>query len=724
MTEPSLLDFLTAKLRFWRRQPDEVPSLRRLWQEEESSEHAPGETESVAHDESSPRQSWIPRIRLQRGDGPPPMAMASALILILVGLAMISGPDPRPAVAVVLLGGAAGAAFFALRRGEIPQAAESESPDVFATDPPPRPLLFVAAAVASIITGVAAVDNRAGPGLFLTWIAATALATVAATTSPGDGHRLRRAIRAWFEQEQWSLSLRRSAALPLLIVVGALIVRTGALAVVPAEMVSVHAEFFLSVLRAGQPDPPIVFPWGSGGLEPIPVYLEAVCATLAGGLSFMSFKLGTLLAGLVTLPLIYLLGVELGGRPTGVAGMALAAVGFWPDLVSRTGLSDGWYPPFAAAALLLLVRGVRRARRLDFAAAGVVIGLAIQTTSFARSLTALAVVLVGAAWIPAGPEQRRKLLAGLGVVLILAAIAGLPTLVAARSAPTDAGTLWWLGAANGARDHGMASGLVERFVRAVVMPVWSDGPVWIHGGGLRPALDRVAGAFLVLGTALAVLGVVLRRRLVDALFLLSVPLLMLPAVLAPLDPAMAPSPVRCGGAIAPVFVLAGAGFASVIGALARSIASGPGRRIAAVAAIGAVALSALAGRAVVRGSFAETWDRSAWNASELGEVVRGAMAMGVPLERARVVPHPHWVDTRIVGAEAGHPERDLAIDPRAVDTAAGRAGPQLYLVHPDDHRTLRTLKEKLPGATVIQFESRKGNRPFLAVVDLSMSGGE
>jgi hypothetical protein len=724
MTEPSLLDFVTAKLRFWRRQPDGLPSLRRLWLDNESREHGSADAESTAKDESSARRFRIPTIRLQGGDGPPPMAVASALVLTLVGLAMIGGPDPHVAVATVLFGGAVGAVFFAVRLGEIPQPDASETADAAATDPRFRPALVCAAAVACIVTGVSAAGNRAGPGLFLAWIAAVALAAGATTTSPGDGRRAWRAIRARIDRKQWSFNLPRFAMLPVLLVVGALIVRTRALAVIPTEMVSFHAEFILSVLRAGQPDPPIVFPWGSGGLEPIPVYLEAVLAPLVGGLSFMSFKLGTLLAGLATLPLIYLLGVELGGRPTGVAGTALAAVGFWPDLVSRTGLSDGWYPPFAAAALLLLVRGVRLARRLDFAAAGVVIGLAIQTTSFARSLTALAVVVVGAAWFPAGPEQRRKLLAGLGVVLILAVIAGLPTLVAARSAPVDGGALWWLGAANGARDHGIASGLVERFARAVAMPLWSDGPVWVHGGGMRPALDRVAGAFLVLGTALAIVGVVLRRRLVDALFLLSVPLLVLPAVLAPLDPAMAPSPVRCGGAMAPVFVLAGAGFASAIGALARSIGSPLGRRVAVAAAIGAVALSALAGRSVVRGTFAETWDRSAWNASELGGVVRGAVAIGVPLERARVVPHPHWVDTRLVGAEAGHPKSDLAIDPQAVRNAAGRAGPQLYLLHPDDHRTLRTLKERLPSAAVIRFESRTGNRPFLAVIDLTTNGGE
>jgi len=509
----------------------------------------------------------------------------------------------------------------------------------------------------------------------------------------------------------------------MLLIAGALLVRTSELARIPAEMLSVHAELLLSVLQAGQPHPPIVFPWGPGGLEPIPVFLDAVLAPLAGGLSFASLKLGTLLAGLVTLPLIYLLGREVGGRAAGLGGMALAAVGTWPNVVSRIGLTEGWYPPFAAAALLLLLRGIRRNRRIDFVAAGIVIGLAIQTVSMARSLVLMAVVLVGVALISAGTERRRRLIAGFGVVLIFAVVAGLPTLAATTSPPLEDAPLWWFGAADGSRAQSTVSGIGERSARVLLLPLWSDGPAWNHGGGERPALDRVAGALLVLGVGLAATGAIRRRRLLDGLLLISVPLLMLPAILVPLDPGLAPSPLRCGGALAPVFALAGLGLASVARAAAASLAAPIGRGIAAVATILLVGLSALAGWTVVHGSFAQTWNHSAWNTSELGEVARGALALGVPIDRIRVVPYPHWVDTRLVGAETGFPGTDMALDQESVDRVASRPGPQAYLIHPRDHRSLQILRKRVPTATTFEHSSKVEGKNFLVFIDLSVVGG-
>jgi len=729
MSDPNLLEFLIAKLRFRQTPTGGMPSLRQLWSEDGTSgiEEEVEELESEPHSidieppkQRTPRRSWLAAAGAVHTGGPPPLAVISAVILTLAGLAMLHN-EHGVAVAVVLLIGAAGAVFFAVKRGETPVYAEIS--DETGDHAGFRPLLAGAAAVACIITGGAALDNQAGVVLLPAWLASMALATAAVTASQGDGMGLRRWLANRMSTESRALALPSTIALPLLIVIAAVLVRTHHLATVPAEMLSVHAEFVLAIVRAGQPFPPVVFPWGPGGLEPVPVYLGAILATLGGGLSFTSLKLGTLLAGLATLPVIYLLGREVGGRPAGLAGMALAAVGLWPDLVSRIALADGWYLPLAAAAVLFLLRGVRRARRFDFVAAGLVIGLAIQTTSMARSLVAMAVVMLGAAWIPAGRERRRRLLAGLGLVLVFTLVAGLPTLVAARPSTTVVGPAWWLGAAEGARDHDTMTGLVERSGRALIMPLWSDGPSWNHGGGSRPALDPAAAVLLVLGAAwLAVTGV-LHRRLVNILLLISVPLALLPAALASLDPAMAPSPLRCCGAVAPIFAIAGAGLASIVRATASSLAPPTGRLIATVVVGMFVGFSAFAGHTVVHSTFAETWDGGSWNASELAEVARGAMALGVAPERARVVPFPHWVDTRLVAVEAGLPGDDLAIDPRAVRQAARRPGPQLYLVHPGDRETLRVLGEILPDAEIVDHPSRVPGKSFLAVINVAAPGG-
>ena len=97
------------------------------------------------------------------------------------------------------------------------------------------------------------------------------------------------------------------------------------------------------------------------------------------------------------------------------------------------------------------------------------------------------------------------------------------------------------------------------------------------------------------------------------------------------------------------------------------------------------------------------------------------MALGVLEEHARVVPYPHWVDTRLVAVEAGLPGRDLAINPDEVERATRWPGPQLYLVHPDDSRSLATLADRLPAATVTRHPSRVEGKLFVSVTILAGS---
>jgi hypothetical protein len=228
---------------------------------------------------------------------------------------------------------------------------------------------------------------------------------------------------------------------------------------------------------------------------------------------------------------------------------------------------------------------------------------------------------------------------------------------------------------------------------------------------------------LVIGTTLMGIGAVRCRRLDNVLLLASVPILMLPAILAAVKPEMAPSPMLCSGAMAPIFVLSGIGLASVVSAVAGVFAKPAGRRLGVGLAILAVALSMMSGRAVVFHSFAESWERNTWNTSELGEAVRGAMAVGVPPDRAWVVPYPYWVDTRLVAAEAGMVGSDLALAPDRVQATAEQGGPQLFLVNPADNRTIRTLAKVLPEVRPIWRPSRVSGKEFLLFLNLSTTGG-
>ena len=143
-------------------------------------------------------------------------------------------------------------------------------------------------------------------------------------------------------------------------------------------MFSDQAEKLLDVSDVLNGKPSIFFPRNTGR-EAVQFYLTAAIASWLGtGLSFISLKLGTVLAGFLTLPYIYLLGKEIGGKRIGLFAVTLAAIAYWPNVISRVGLRFPFYPLFAAPALYYFIRGLRRQNRNDFIWSGIAVGFGLH----------------------------------------------------------------------------------------------------------------------------------------------------------------------------------------------------------------------------------------------------------------------------------------------------------------------------------------------------------
>jgi 4-amino-4-deoxy-L-arabinose transferase-like glycosyltransferase len=125
-------------------------------------------------------------------------------------------------------------------------------------------------------------------------------------------------------------------------------------------------------------------------------YLQNHFVTLLGrdldGLRMLSVVMGTL-----TVPGVYLLGRALFDRPTALAGAVFLAT-FPPHIqFSRLGLNNIADPLFGTFALAFLARGFKHNRRVDFVAAGVMLGLTQYWYELGRTLFPLLVV-VWCAW--------------------------------------------------------------------------------------------------------------------------------------------------------------------------------------------------------------------------------------------------------------------------------------------------------------------------------------
>ncbi len=385
LQEPSVLDYVKARLRFWEKAPP-------LWESLPTRPPAPapeGEKDSEGR-EPTPPDSMPPArvIRL------PWRSLLAALLALIAQLTF----EPRPGVE---RSGLTGILLYLLAAAAVLWAALSQEwrlelppPEEQNEDPltlPLRPLL--------IGTGLLLVSFLAFGGnqfnVFNTslWLAGIFLV----------------AFSFWQRSPRTRKNpffTKPSTRLLVMLVVAALALffRASQLDAVPPEMNSDHAEKLLDVYDVLQGQTRIFFERNTGR-EAFQFYLTALVVKVFGtGVSFTSLKLGTLLCGLATLPFIYLLGKETAGRGAGLIAVTLAAVAYWPNVITRVALRFSLYPLITAPVLYFLLRGLRTRRRNDFILAGLVLGIGLHTYTPVRILPFVVLTAIGLYWL----HQRRS----------------------------------------------------------------------------------------------------------------------------------------------------------------------------------------------------------------------------------------------------------------------------------------------------------------------------
>jgi hypothetical protein len=97
----------------------------------------------------------------------------------------------------------------------------------------------------------------------------------------------------------------------------------------------------------------------------------------------------------------------------------------------------------------------------------------------------------------------------------------------------------------------------------------------------------------------------------------------------------------------------------------------------------------------------------------MGQVIRDfADTVGTP-DTAWVVPYPYWVDTRLVGMNAGYPTKDYAIPPDQLQSTLALSGPKLFLIDTQDRQTVTTLNSLYPSGFLKEYQSKYPDKNFL-----------
>jgi hypothetical protein len=525
----------------------------------------------------------------------------------------------------------------------------------------------------------------------------------------------------WLTSPEWVLRINRVA---LLVLIGAGVViffRMYDLPNLPAEMISDHREKLEDVRDVLNGQTSIFFPRNTGR-EALQMYLTAAIAQWMGtGLSHMSLKIGTVLAGLLTLPYVYLFAKEIGGVRVGLLAVFLAGIAYWPNVISRFGLRFPLYPWFVAPTLYYLLRALRNSNRNDYILSGLALGIGLHGYTPIRILPLVVVTAVGLYLLHKQAAGRRvQAVLGLAVLTLVSVIVFLPLLrYISDPVHPEYREIFFYRSFTRAFDTEQPLSAPAGFLffgnlyRAMTMFGWDDGEIWVHSVTHRPALDVISAALFYLGLALLVWRYFQKRHWQDLFLILSIPMLMLPSILSLAFPAENPALNRMGGAIVPVFAIVALAFDAFLSALERR--KGSLGRALAWGLAGILLLGAsLQNYDLVFRQYRESFDLSSWNTSEMGKVIREYADTVGSLQNAWVVPYPYWVDTILVGIHAGE-LRDFALPQERLSETLAVSGNKMFLFFGEDAATREILRQMYPQGLLQQYPSRV-NKPFLIYI--------
>lgn len=361
-----------------------------------------------------------------------------------------------------------------------------------------------------------------------------------------------------------SMRIFRPALFVLLITLIGAFLRVHRLAEFPPALFWDEGYDGLDALRVAQIFVHPIFFEGNNGREPLTIYLQAMGIILWGAIPW-TLRIVPAMIGIVTIPMTYRLGAEIFGGDArakfiGVLAAGMLAVSFWHVALARLSLRVISFPLFNALTVWLFWRAWNRQRKIDFAGAGVALGITLYTYLAARFLPFILIGFIVAAFALAVTRRgeypqinSRKLLIGDSVMLGATIIIALPLLAYFGQNP-EAFLLRPSSISIFAYDPtGGATSLPENALR--ILRMFIDHGDWEARHNLpgRPALDPVMAIGFWSGLVFALIRFATQPRY----------LLLLAWLVANLIPTLlsteAPHFLRSAGALAPMFLIASDG---------------------------------------------------------------------------------------------------------------------------------------------------------------------
>jgi hypothetical protein len=363
---------------------------------------------------------------------------------------------------------------------------------------------------------------------------------------------------------------------------------------------------------------------------------------------------------------------------------------------------------FAAPTLYYLIRGIRQKKRNDFIYSGIALGFGLHGYSSTRFLPVVVVFAVVLYLLHKQSNGFRNQTINAFITLVLASfIIFLPLFKYTFVNPEIVGYRMMTRLTS--KESEITQPVGEIFLKnlwnAETMFFYSNGGAWVHSIPNRPALDMVSAGLYLLGSMIVLIQYLKHRNWEDIFILLAVPLLMMPSILSFAFPEENPSLNRTGGAIIPVFILVAIGFERVFYSVWRFAKHKRYKLLYSVFGIGLFLISASINYDLVFNQFDKQFMAGAWNTSQIGSIIKGYSNSIGNADHAYVVPSPHWVDTRLVGINAGYPTKDYALWPEQFNQLNIDEDGKLVIFKPDNQEALDLLQTMFPNGILYNYDS-------------------
>jgi len=312
------------------------------------------------------------------------MAMAAFMCLAIAWAAQRSLDRQRGTTTGVLAYAVAAVIFTLLMRQTAIETKNEEETTAIAT--PSYTTLAIALGTA-LLGCLDFGDNQFRPLGVVLWIGGLFAAMLhLRLILPGDslGHR----IKAWWREKGLWVSVHW-LLLAAILLVGAWF-RFHLLHEIPADLGPDLIYHYYDTLDILDGKYRIYFP----ERESLIFYCTALCARFIG-LSQFTLHFTSALVGLATIVALYCLGREMFDEQIGLLAAFLLAINRWHIALSRSAYPAVFTPLFATLLLYTLVRALRRRQFLDFAWAGMILGLGFYTYTPFKASPLFVVIALG-----------------------------------------------------------------------------------------------------------------------------------------------------------------------------------------------------------------------------------------------------------------------------------------------------------------------------------------